>query len=279
MDTTTIERHDTLREFTLDLPNGVSLSGAERGDPGGAPLILIHGYSDSWRSYAPVMAELPAHVRAIALTLRGHGDSSKPREDYSMAAFAGDIAAAMDQLAIRRAAIAGHSMGSLVAQTLALDYASRVESLVLIGAFPTVKGNPGAEEMWRDAIAPMAGAADPAFIRMFQESTLARPVPAAFLETVIAESGKAPVHVWQGALRAMLAEDRSSELHRISVPTLILWGDQDAFCSRADQDFMTRAIKSARLVVYEGGGHDPHWENPESAAADILSMIRANGDA
>lgn len=65
----------------------------------------------------------------------------------------------------------------------------------------------------------------------------------------------------------------SDELGKIRVPTLIVWGDQDAIQSRADQDALVEAIRGAQLLVYEGAGHSPHWEEPNRFAADLTSFV------
>ena len=67
------------REFQVELHDGVTLSCAEHGDPSGQPVLLLHGYSDSWRSYRLMMPELPPTVRAIAITTRGHGNRRSRR--------------------------------------------------------------------------------------------------------------------------------------------------------------------------------------------------------
>ncbi|QIG50221.1 alpha/beta hydrolase [Nordella sp. HKS 07] len=260
------------REYFVDLGDGNGLSCAERGSPDGPPLILVHGYGDSWRSYRPVIEELPPTIRAVAISLRGHGDSSKPESRYDMAEFTGDIVGAMDRLAIERAVIVGHSMGSLVAQCIAMDHPERVTGLVLIGSLPTVADHPGVEEMWRDSVAGLEDPVDPEFVRSFQESTLAQPVPGTFFDGILFESAKVPARVWRGALRSMLSEDRSDRLHRIVAPTLIVWGDRDNICSREHQDLLLRGIPRARLSVYEGAGHGPHWENPKPIAAEIIAL-------
>ena len=266
-----------LREFQVDLHDGVTLSCAEHGDPSGQPVLLLHGYSDSWRSYRLMMPELPPTIRAIAVTLRGHGDSSKPAGDYDPAIFASDVVGVMDALAIARAVVVGHSMGSLVARRVAVEHAERVAALMLIGGFASVKGNAAAEALWHDAIASMRDPVDPAFVRDFQQSTLARPVPAAFFEEVVAQSLKMPARVWQSTFRALLDEDRSDDLARVAVPTTIVWGDQDAFSGRAEQERMAREIPQARLNVYTGTGHSPQWEEPARVAGDLLALLLASG--
>lgn len=264
-----------LSTFTCKGHDGIELSGAEAGDPGGEPIVLLHGYSDSWRSYLPLMRELPPTLRLVALSLRGHGDSAKPEGPYGTEPMARDVAAAMDQLDIARATVVGHSMGSLVAQRFAQEHARRVNRLVLIGAFVTLKGNPDGEAMWRDALAGLADPVDPAFVRAFQESSLARPVPADFFAGVIDESLKLPARVWRAAFDPLRHEDRSALLGRIAAETTLIWGDRDGFCTRAEQDQLARSIPRTRLLVYEGTGHAPHWEEPARAAADIAAAIGA----
>jgi len=264
---------DSLSTFTCRGHDGIVLSGARAGDPDGQPVVLLHGYSDSWRSFLPLMRELPRSLCLTALSLRGHGDSAKPEGPYGTGPMSRDVVAAMDQLGIARAVVVGHSMGSLVAQRLAQEYADRVTHLVLIGAFATLTDNPEVETLWRDAVAGLADPVDPAFVRAFQESSLNRPVPVDFLTGVIDESLKLPARVWRAALDAVRHEDRSALLGRIGVETTIIWGDQDGFCGRAEQDRLKRSIPRSRLLVHEGTGHTPHWEQPARAAADIAAAI------
>jgi pimeloyl-ACP methyl ester carboxylesterase len=56
-----------------------------------------------------------------------------------------------------------------------------------------------------------------------------------------------------------------------------VWGDQDAFCDRSDQDALLAAIPRARLSIYRGTGHCPHWEQPERAAAEVFTAEAAAG--
>ena len=268
-------RQDQAASRTIVTSAGLALDYIEQGDPAGVPLILLHGYTDSWRSFRLMLRALPKWIRAIALSQRGHGDSDKPASRYDAAIFAADLAAFMDRLGIERAAIAGHSMGSLVAQRFAATLPHRTLGLVLLGAFKAVKGNADVEAMWRDTVAGFTDRADPAFVREFQHSTLAKPVPADFFEMVVAESLKVPGHVWRTALRGMLDEDDSGELGKITAPTLILWGDQDAFCAAAEQRALQSAILGARLVTYAGAGHALHWEEPDRAAEDIAGFVRS----
>lgn len=257
----------------LSVGNDMTLSYAAQGDPRSPAIVLLHGYSDSWPSYRPLMAALSKGFRVIALSMRGHGESSKPTSGYATSVFAADVAAAMDKLGIAEAILVGHSMGSLVAQQFAMIYPKRVTRLILIGAFATIKGNPAVEALWRDDVANLSDPVDPAFARGFQLESLAGPVDAAFIEGVVAESLRLPASVWRNVLRVLLNEDHSGRLGEISAPTLIIWGDRDAFCDRAEQEYLARSVPDARLVVHAGVGHAPHWENPGRVAAAITDFL------
>ena len=84
---------------------------------------------------------------------------------------------------------------------------------------------------------------------------------------------KVPARVWRAALQPYLTMDFSTDLANIAVPTLLVWGDRDAFTGRSEQDELSRAIKTSRLVVYEGAGHSPHWEEPERFAGQVASFV------
>ena len=83
---------------TAELATGVTLEYTEQGDPSGVPVLLLHGLSDSRRSFERVLPHLPASIRALAVTQRGHGDSGKPESGYTADDFAADAAAFMDAL-------------------------------------------------------------------------------------------------------------------------------------------------------------------------------------
>jgi pimeloyl-ACP methyl ester carboxylesterase len=163
-------------------------------------------------------------------------------------------------------------MGSHIARRFALDYPERTSGLVLMGSFLSFRGNPAIAELW-EAVSILEDPIDPGFALEFQESTLAKGVPQAYLETVVQESLKAPARVWRAALEGLLEEDHSAEIGRIGTPTLVVWGDRDAFCPRSDQDAIAVAIEGARLVAYPGAGHGLHWDDPERFAADLTAFV------
>jgi pimeloyl-ACP methyl ester carboxylesterase len=123
--------------------NGFTMPYIETGDTGGIPLILIHGLTDSMRSYEPVLAELPDAIHAFAITQRGHGDAGRPADGYGALDLARDVVAFMDAAGIERAVVAGHSHGATIARRVAADYPDRVLGCVLAGAFSPLREQPG----------------------------------------------------------------------------------------------------------------------------------------
>lgn len=253
---------------------GVELDVIQSGDPTGVPLVLLHGLSDSNASMRVLMDRLPRGVRTIAITQRGHGESSKPAGPYTTDAFVADLAAALDQLGVGKAVIYGHSMGSVVAQRFAVQHPQRVAGLILEGAFPGLKGNPAVEAFYDAEIAGLADPIDPAFAREFQLSTIARPLPVEFVDLIARESQKLPARAWKQILQDMMRIDTTADLARLKIPALLLWGDRDTFVLRSDQIRLNTALKDSTLVVFEGTGHDPHWEEPGRTAELVAVFIQ-----
>jgi non-heme chloroperoxidase len=256
---------------STQLSTGVRLPYLEQGDPSGVPMVLLHGYSDSSRSFELLLPHLPESIHAYTLTQRGHGDADKPVWGYRPEDFAADVAAFLDAIGVEAAVIVGHSGGSYAAQRFALDYPERTLGLVLIGSFQAFRDNPGALEL-NEVVAQLTDPVDREFVREFQESCVARPVPPAFMEAIIDGSCQVPARVWKAYLEDLLGADVPTENGTIAAPTLIQWGDQDAFVPRSDQDALLAAIPRARLSSYRGTGHCPHWEEPERAAAEIAAF-------
>ena len=250
---------------------GVRLEYVETGNPAGLPVVFLHGVTDSWTSFEGTMEQLPGSIRAIAVSLRGHGNSSRPEMGYRVEDFSGDVLRFMDALELPGAVIAGHSMGSFVAQRFAADHPDRTKGVVLMGSAPGMARNYVVREMlW--ALDAMVDPIDPAFVREFQASTLARPIDPALFHAVVSESLKVPVRVWRDAFRGFLDIDHDEILGRIQAPTLVVWGSCDAVFSADEQAILRDRIPAARLVTYAGGGHAFHWEDPATFAADLTAF-------
>jgi pimeloyl-ACP methyl ester carboxylesterase len=248
------------------LPSGVVSPYLDPNPAGSTPVILLHGITDSCASYKAILAHLPTTVRPIAVTQRGHGDANIP-ETYAIADFAADLANFMDVLDLERAVLVGHSMGSLIAQQFAIHHPERVISLVLIGAFAAIARNPACIDFGRTEIASLSDPISPAFVREFQASTLAQPIPGPMMEEVVAESLKVPARVWKAAWSALLETDITADLSRIRAPTLIVWGDKDSLALPAEQQILLGSIANTRFEIFAGAGHAPHWEEPQRFAA------------
>lgn len=100
----------------------------------GPAVLLIHGIGDSSATWAELIPELARHHTVIAPDLLGHGDSDKPRGDYSVAGYANGIRDLLGVLGIERATLVGHSLGGGVAMQFAYQYPERTDRLILVSA-------------------------------------------------------------------------------------------------------------------------------------------------
>jgi pimeloyl-ACP methyl ester carboxylesterase len=137
-----------------------------------------------------------------------------------------------------------------------------------------MRNNPVVRDLWNSAVEALADPVDPAFVTAFQQSTLAQAVPPGWLDMVVAESLKVPARVWREACAGFFRDDTSGDLARITAETLILWGECDAICPRADQEALAAGIARSRLSIYRGAGHAPHWEEPRRVAAEIAAFVQ-----
>lgn len=262
-------------EQRVELETGITLPYVVQGEPSGIPVILLHGITDSWRSWESVLAGLPGSIQAVAPTQRGHGAADRPATGYRFEDFAADLAAFLDALGIERAVVAGHSVGSQVAQRFAMDHPDRLLGLVLVGSVTTWQGNPAVAEVWESGFSTLTDPLDPAFVRAFQASPR---LPRARLDVAVRESLKAPARVWREVWEAMMTTDFSAELGKIAAPTLVVWGDRDPLCPRGEQEALVAGIADTRLVAYPGGGHNLHWEEPARFAADLVAFVDSLDD-
>lgn len=163
-----------IRETTVDLGSGLKLHYADSGDApdlsGEPPLVLLHGYTDSWRSFLLVLPLLSQSRRVVAVDLVGHGDSSAPAGDYGTTRMARDTVELLDRLGIDTATLIGHSMGSFVARRVAVNDPRRVNRLVLIDSALTTN-NAVLREL-REEVAKLGDWIPEDFVEGFQASCL-----------------------------------------------------------------------------------------------------------
>ncbi|HMK56411.1 MAG TPA: alpha/beta hydrolase [Dissulfurispiraceae bacterium] len=251
------------------LYNGITLNYARRGEKADIPVIFLHGYIDSWRSFAGVLSELSPKRYAIAPDLRGHGDSDKPPYGYSIGDFTRDLVLFMDAVELRKADIVGHSMGSFIAQMLAAEYPHLVRRLILISSAPSASDNRVLKEV-RSVVDALYDPIDKKFIADFQAPS--NPMPQEIMDMIVSESMKVPARIWKDALSGLLEVNHESILHNIAARTRIIWGNQDGIFTRSDQSALLSKIRYSSLREYDAG-HALHWEKPQEIAVDIETFL------
>lgn len=259
----------------VTLASGPTLSYAERGDRSGPALVLLPGPTDSWRSYQPVLERLPRSIRAIAVSPRGHGDSTKPATGYRVEDFAGDVVPLLDALGVERAVLAGHSGSCFVARRAAIDAPERVAGLVLEASPTTLHGDPGLEDFVTSTVARLEDPIDPDFARSFVVDTSSGELAPEVLDQLVGELRKVPAHAWRETFEGLLAYDDTADLGRVTAPALLIWGDADGLVNRAMQEQLVARLPGAELVVYPGVGHTPRWEDPARFVEDVTAFVEA----
>jgi pimeloyl-ACP methyl ester carboxylesterase len=276
---------------TIDLPTGITMAYVDTGPAPGTPIILIHGFTDSIRTWS--FAEVPlrkAHPgwRILAVDLRGHGASSMPPAAMCAATpercfhprdFATDVVAFMRAMGIERANLVGHSLGSLIVQEVALSNPAMVERAVLVGTTTKVVDNPVIRDfLLRDTIEgkwkPAMEAKGKKYPDDLYNMTLQEMDPN-IEEWLITTWGADPVeyppwlatygpatvgmHVgpWIGGCRALLTFDNTTRLEDLKVPTLVIWGTQDAILLN-DPDQM--AIKRVLAIAAKANHTTNYWK-------------------
>jgi pimeloyl-ACP methyl ester carboxylesterase len=240
----------------------------------GRPVVLLHGYTDSWFSFRLALPLLAARARCVAPDQRGHGRSACDGDDFSIAAFAADAAGFVEALGLGPVALVGHSMGGAVARAVALARPDLVDRLVLVAA-PLRTDAPAVRELAAEVAGFGEAVVPRPFVEAFQAACVCDrgAVPGWFFDACVdASAGVAP-RVWRAALAGLLADDHSARLGEIACPALVVGGREDGFFGPAEQAEQARALPRGRLVLYDRVGHSPHWEQPERFAADVAGFL------
>jgi pimeloyl-ACP methyl ester carboxylesterase len=236
------------------------------------PVVLLHAFADSWRSFERTLPHLPRSLRAIAVTQRGHGDADRPAAGYRVEDFASDLLGFLDVLRLDAAVLVASSSASLTVQRFAVDHPERTLGLVFIGAPRSLRDKPSIAE-FVTAVSAFSDQVARSFVEELLDATLARSLPPDFRATLIAENLKVPARVWKATINGLVEAVPAVETGTITAPTLIIWGDGDRLLPRSEQEGLAAAIVGSQLVVYEGSGHAVHWEEPERVAGDIAAMV------
>lgn len=255
------------------LPNGLRMAYVEVGDPDGEPLLLLHGYTDSSRSWTPLLPYL-SRYRLLVPDQRGHGASDAPECCYGTSQFAFDARLFLDALAIKRAAIAGHSLGSMVAISLAADYPERVSKLVLIGSTALVPVKRG--DWLFESGSAVKDKLDPAsqFARDWHPANQPTPIDPAFANALNDDLYHIPGHVWRGVIRELTDVPAGRHSADVKAPVLVLSGGKDPLFNSEHHQSLLKAFPQAQGRVFPELGHNPNWEKPECIAAEMTAFLQ-----
>ena len=247
----------------------------------GLPVVFLHGFPHDRSLWAQQRRALSSHVRCITPDLRGFGESTFAGP-VSMDVYADDIAALLDVLDIDKAVIAGLSMGGYVAMAMWRRHAARVQGLVLCDtktSADTAEGRGKRDELI--ALAQSSGAAAVAEKQiggMVGKSTRERqPDVVEFMRAMMTRQSVAGI---VGALQALRDRPNSHDtMSSITVPTLVVVGDEDVLTPPSDAHAMFTALTARAtptLEIVEASGHASCVERPAAvthAIADFLATL------
>jgi pimeloyl-ACP methyl ester carboxylesterase len=282
-----IERH-TIRLHGHDV--------SYRSAGGHGPLVLlVHGITGCAATWDPVTERLARDHRVLVPDLLGHGDSAKPRGDYSLGAHAAGLRDLLIALGEERATVVGHSLGGGIAMQFAYQFAQRVERLALVSS-----GGLGREVslLLRAAALPGAGRVLPLIAAPWlldAGAVTARALGRVGLRAGSDLSGMAQGIASLGSVEARAAfvatvqsvidpggqrVNASDRLYLAAeVPTLILWGERDPMIPVAHAHAAHAAMPGSRLELFEAAGHFPFHDDPERFAAVLADFVATTAPA
>ncbi len=251
--------------------NGVRLHWRADGDPGQPAMLLLHSLGTDHTLWDAVVDALAGRFWLLRADARGHGASQTPPMDATIEDLAADAFAVLDAAGVRRAAVAGVSMGGMVAMQMALSAPHRLTALAVCNSAPDLAGQP-----WRERIE---------IVRLLGVAALAEMILAGWFPRAVLRAN--PPYV--AAVRAMLARQDSRgyagcatalarlalgpRLPAIAVPTLVLAGEFDLATPPATgAEPVAAAIPGARLVRLPTG-HLAPLEQPETVAALLADLL------
>ena len=260
-----------------------------RAGGGGPVLILVHGITNSSASWEPVLGHLATRFTVLAPDLLGHGDSAKPRGDYSLGANASLLRDYMLALGHERATIVGHSLGGGIAMQMAYQFPERVERLALVASgglgrqvtkMLRAVALPGAELVLPLlASQPLVGAG--ARVGGWIERMGLRVgsdiagMASGFASLQDIEARRAFVHTARSVID--IGGQRVNATDKLylaeAVPTLILWGDRDPIIPARHGIRAHELMPGSRLQIFAGAGHFPHHDDPLGFVAAITEFV------
>jgi pimeloyl-ACP methyl ester carboxylesterase len=262
------------RKQRVRLSNGLEIAYVELGERDAPPVLLLHGYTDNSRVWSLVAPYLSGY-RLLIPDQRGHGDSSAPECCYALADFTDDARLFLDAMDVQRAAVVGHSYGSMVAQALAADHPERVERIILAGstALAPVRRSDGWFQSIMAMREPIASNRD--FLAEWSPRASPTPVDPAFLSHHEAEIAAVPRHVWRAVLRDLIDLPIGRYAPDVRAPVFILSAGADALFGPEHHRSLVAAYPGAPAYVLPGLGHNLIVEQPSRTGPIIAGLLRA----
>jgi len=280
-------------------PREITLHGhrvSYRAAGSGPLLVLIHGIAGSSATWEDVLPELAERYTVVAPDLLGHGQSAKPRTDYSLGAYASATRDLLGMLGFDRGTVLGHSLGGGVAMQFAYQFPERCERLVLVSSgglghelhlLLRAAALPGAE--WVLPLLCTSGLSDAVdgVARFLGRVTGLRAGPdleeiwRSFVSLSDADARQAFIHTVRTVID--IRGQRASAIDRLylaaELPTLIIWGEQDPLIPVAHAHAAHERIRGSRLEIFPKAGHFPHRDNPRRFVKVLGDFIQSTAPA
>jgi pimeloyl-ACP methyl ester carboxylesterase len=255
-------------------------------------LLLLHGMAGSSETWREVIPQLSKKYRVVAPDLLGHGQSAKPRSDYSLGAFAVWLRDLLDELGVTRVSVVGQSLGGGVAMQFVYQHPDYCERLVLIssgglgqdvGWTLRLLSAPGAELIMPIIAPPPVVKAGNALRNWFSSASIQSPRGAEMWSAYSSLSDSATRQAFLRTLRSVVdyrgqAVSALNRLHLTSeMPTMVIWGDHDRIIPVEHGYALAELRPGCRLEVLPGVGHFPHVEKPNDVVDLLDDFITTTG--
>ena len=267
----------------LTLADGREIHLRDEG-PRDAPVImLLHGSNADLHTWQPWAEILREDYRVVRYDQRGHGlTGGAPDAEYTREAFVSDVGAVADALDLDTFTLAGNSMGGWIAMAYALEHPERLEGLVLVDASGAPIEREGSGNLaFKLATMPVVGNG---LSQMLPRSLVAKSLSQSVSNQAVVTDA-AIDRYWEmarypgnrAATRKRFSTPRegftAEQAAGLTVPTLVIWGKEDALVPFEAGEWYARNIPNATLVAYDGIGHIPMEEAAERSAADLSAWL------
>lgn len=255
--------------------NGVRINVALSGSTSGPVVLLSHSLATSLDLWSPQLAVLEPRFRVLRYDTRGHGASDAPQGAYTLAQLADDAVAVMDAFDIETVHWVGISMGGMIGQAVALNYAERLRSLVLCDTAAAVPSE--AQALWQQRIDKargegMTALSDETLQRWFTPPYFAKDPPSVRrIRDMILST---PVSGFIGCSEAIRRLDFLDRLVDIRLPTLVIVGELDPGTPVANSEALHSRIKDSRLEIIPSAAHLCNVEQAEVFNQILLGFLR-----